>query len=369
MEFKSRRKFVKNVVSTSAFFAIMNPLELLFSFKKEKVNSVSWNELIDWARWCPSIHNLQPHKIKVISEHEADLYYDPSRLLPVGDPNCVFATVAMGVFIEHLSIAAGHHGAEVIVDEVFDPISTKYTSLTKFARIKIVESNRKENLSRDLIKKRMTSRGHYNGKQISTEILEKIKNQSNEFDHEFFHTFDDKLIREVIKMNQETLFEDLESKENRNELHNLFRYTTEDAEIKKDGLWAKCMGFPGKLMKSVFVNHERWEKGVRRKLLSEYYENSFNGTSTICWIGGAFENTNDWLNSGKMLARIWLLFTQEGIYIHPFGSLITNKKAYATINKLFSQAGHDKKLWLIFRAGYSKEPARSYRLSTNEIII
>jgi hypothetical protein len=70
-----------------------------------------------------------------------------------------------------------------------------------------------------------------------------------------------------------------------------------------------------------------------------------------------------------MLARIWLLFTQEGIYIHPFGSLITNKKAYATINKLFSQAGHDKKLWLIFRAGYSKEPARSYRLSTNEIII
>lgn len=369
MEYKSRRKFVKNIVSTSAFLAVMNPLELLFSFKKSKVSSVSWNELTDWARWCPSVHNLQPHRLKIISDFEADLYYDPKRLLPVGDPNSVFATVAIGIFIEHLSIAAAHLGSEVVIDEIFDPISTKNTTVTKFARLKIIQKDRNEELSRELITIRRTSRGHYNGKPIKTETLEKIKKQSNQFDQDFFYSFDEKMIEEVIKMNQETLFEDLESQENRNELHNLFRYTKEDAETKKDGLWAKCMGFPGKLMRSVFVHHERWEKGVRRKMLAEYYENSFNGTSTICWISGAFENTTDWLNAGKMMARMWLLFTKEGAYIHPFGSLITNEKAYENINRLFAKSSSDKKLWLIFRAGYSKEPARSYRLSTKEIVI
>ena len=41
-------------------------------------------------------------------EQRLHLYYDPGRALPVGDPKGIFVTVALGVFIRHLSIAAAN---------------------------------------------------------------------------------------------------------------------------------------------------------------------------------------------------------------------------------------------------------------------
>ena len=41
-----------------------------------------------------------------------------------------------------------------------------------------------------------------------------------------------------------------------------------------------------------------------------------------------FKNVNfydDYLDNGRMFARCWLMITGVDAYIHPFGSLITNK--------------------------------------------
>ena len=65
----------------------------------------TWESLVDWARWAPSVHNLQPHRLKIVSETEAILCYDPKFLLPVGDPKSDFATAAMGIGIGLVSFA------------------------------------------------------------------------------------------------------------------------------------------------------------------------------------------------------------------------------------------------------------------------
>ncbi len=369
MNLNSRRAFIKNSIKATFLFVLANPLKQLLAFPKNENKLPSWAALVELARWCPSVHNLQPHRIRIISDTEAELYYDVARLLPVGDPNAIFTTVAMGIFIEHLSIAAGAYGAKVKIDDVVDTISISKTGLTLFARLKLVSTSEKEELDKALIKKRRTSRLHYNGMPLKQDTLDKLKIQTAQFGHEFFSSSEEDIIDFVINLNQQTLFEDLKSKADRDELNHLFRYTREEAEIKRDGLWAKCMGFPGYLMKSVFIHHQRWEKGWRKKLLANYYKASFKGTTTICWFGGAFSNTADWLLAGKMLARNWLLITKEGAYIHPFGSLITNTGAYQKIKAQLTTPAQDKKIWMIFRAGYSDEPARSYRLSAEEIII
>ena len=368
MEDLSRRNFIKTTLFGLFSVATVYPFGKLFtSNKKEKIPT--WNELIDFARWCPTVHNLQPHLIKIISQTEAELHYNPTKLLPIGDRQSIFATVAMGIFIENLSIASGIYNKKVVILETLKPIDVNATSNTLFAKIKIEDCKISELLDRDLILKRKTSRLHYDGNSISKSLLHKLKSQTEEFGHEFFSTSDHNFIKSIIEMNQQTLFEDLESKPMRYELHKLFRYNKEDAETKKDGLWAKCMGFSGSLMKSVFTNHEKWTKGIRRSLLSNNYKNSFKDTSTICWFGGHFENTNDWLQAGRMFARNWLLLTQENAYLQPFGSLITNENVYKQINEKFTQPTDNKKIWMIFRAGYSNEPTKSFRLSTHEIII
>jgi hypothetical protein len=369
MILNSRRTFLKNSIKAAIFIAFLNPFRQLFASLKNKNILPAWKELVDQARWCPTVHNLQPHKIKIISETEAELYYDPTRLLSVADPESIFITIAMGIFVEHLSIAAAPFGRKVEIAQVFDPIKTSVTGNTLFAKLKLSPLAESEELGRELILKRRTSRLHYDGKPLKQETLDKIRKQAETFEHEFFSSSDKGMVDLMIDLNQQTLFEDLKSKAEREELYRLFRYTKKEAETRKDGLWAKCMCFSGSLMKSVFLHHERWERGLRKKLLRNHYKGSFKGTATICWFGGKFNNTDDWLNAGKMLARTWLLITKENAYIHPFGSLITNTEAYKTINEKLTQPQKDKKIWMVFRAGYSKEPTRSFRLSTEEIII
>lgn len=367
---KSRRTFVKNTSMGLFSIALLNPIKQLWTLTGNELMTLpSWKELVEIARWCPTVHNLQPHQVKIISETEAELFYNPNRLLPIGDPNSIFATVAMGIFVEHLSIAASSYGFKVHITKIYDPITTKSEETTLFAKLELLPSIEKETLGIELIKKRRTSRIAYNGKALKQKTTEILKAQAEKFNQEFYHSSDQKIIDLIVELNQKTLFEDLESKPIREELDNLFRYNKKDAVLKKDGLWAKCMGFSGKILKSVFQNHEKWTKGLRKKILKRKYKSSFNGTCSICWIGGKFENTKDWLDSGKYFARNWLLLTKEGAYLQPTGSLITNIGAFEKMKTVLTLPKSEKVIWMAYRAGYSKEPTRSYRLDTDDIII
>jgi hypothetical protein len=364
----SRRLFLKKSLMAGIAYAGYPFTEFLPLIRNETTNP-AWAELVEYARWCPSVHNLQPHKLKIISETEAELYYEPSRLLPVGDPHAIFVTVAMGIFLEHLSIAASSCRKKIEISKIFEPIKTGQTSLQLFAKLRMIPADENEELTRNLMLARRTSRVHYNGRALKEATREKIKTQAAKFGHDFFSSSDPQLVNYIINLNEQTLFEDISVKADREELDHLFRYSKKEAQQHKDGLWARCMGFPGVLMRSVFEHPEKWHKGLGKTFLSKHYKASFEGTATICWFGGRFHDTNDWLTAGRMLARNWLLITKEKAYIHPFGSLITNEAAYEKINLKFTQPGEGKKIWMIFRAGYSKQPARSYRLSTEEIIL
>ena len=126
-----RREFIKKILLGVSFMAVSNPFRQLLALTKVTPSfPPSWNELIEIARWAPTIHNLQPHQVKIISENEAEVFYNPKRLLPVEDPNSIFTTIALGVFIEHLSIAAGSFGYKVTIDHFHNPVSIKSTKPT-----------------------------------------------------------------------------------------------------------------------------------------------------------------------------------------------------------------------------------------------
>ncbi len=367
MNSQKRRLFLKQITFGTFFISLFAPLKSIMGFSKN--THPSWMQLLEIAKWCPTVHNLQPQKIKIVSKETALLYYDPTRLLPEGDPNSVFATVAMGIFIEHLSIAASCFNYKVDITQVFDNISIHKKNNTVFAKLQLSKRRNKEEIDSKLIKKRRTSRIKYDGTPISKSLVATIKNECEKFNNEFFYSSEKKLISIIKKINQEALFEDLDNDALREELNHLFRYNKKDAELKQDGLWAKCMGFAGALLKSVFQNHKKWEKGIRKHFLKETYISSFKGTASIGWFGGQFKNTDDYLNCGKMMARCWLLITKKGAYIQPFGSLVTNPKANKKINRAFTQPSTGKDIWMVFRVGYSKLPARSYRLETKDYLI
>ena len=63
--------------------------------------------------------------------------------------------------------------------------------------------------------------------------------------------------------------------------------------------------------------------------------------------------------------RFWLELTRHGLYIHPYGNLVTNPQAAAWLAEELKQTD----IWLIFKLGYADEPPQSYRRNLEDILV
>lgn len=328
-----------------------------------------WLELLEYARWTASPHNVQPWKFKILSETTAELYFEPSRLLWVEDPTGCFTTIGFGMFIEHLSIAAAEQG--YFVEEEYEGAVLDHTKTkpTLFAKLTLKKTQKKEILTKELIKTRKTSRLPYNDKPVPQDILKDLQKVTEQFGHTFTITQDPEFIKWVLVLNRDTIFYDLDEEETRNEIGMWLRYSAEEANRKKDGLWSYCMSFPSVLMYLFFNARWIFNLPIINTLARKYYLDSTAGTKTVGWLSGPFATQQDWLHTGHMMARLWLTMTKYGVYLHPFGSIITNKQAHKRLSEKFNMEETKNPMWLIVRLGFSAEPPRSLRLTVADILL
>lgn len=332
-------------------------------------NSGLWRELLEYARWTASPHNVQAWKVKILSTTEAELYYVPHRLLPTTDPTGCFTTTGFAMFVEHLAIAANPHGYTVKPEYLKVPLDHTKKEPTLYARLKLVTTTKKETLDRHLILQRRTSRLSYNGMAVEPSVLNELGTLAKDYGQTLTFSSDDDLIAWVMELNRDTLFYDMRDTATRKELGALLRFSTKHAKTKKDGLWSHCMNIPGWLMYVFFKQEWIFELPIIKQLVFSFYMNTMKGVKTIGWLQGPFTTIDDWLTSGHMLARLWLALTKQGVYLHPFGSIITNEKSHTRLREKFKIDESKELMWLIMRLGYSDEPPRSLRLSLDEIIM
>src|SRR5262249_42109585 len=67
-----------------------------------------WRSLLETAIHAPSPHNVQPWRVRIISDTEAELFIEKRRTLPKEDITGSFIILTMGLFIEALSILAAN---------------------------------------------------------------------------------------------------------------------------------------------------------------------------------------------------------------------------------------------------------------------
>jgi hypothetical protein len=99
------------------------------------------------------------------------------------------------------------------------------------------------------------------------------------------------------------------------------------------------------------------------------YEHSMRGTRTVAWISGPFEKHDEWDNTGRMLARLWLTMTKHGVYLHPFGSVITNAKSHKLMADHFANSERKDDLWLLLRLGHSDVPPQAHRMTVDQLLV
>jgi hypothetical protein len=367
----NRRNFIKDSLIASISLGLLSFMKNTATAAVPGTNYGYWTDILSYARYAPSPHNTQPWKVKLLDEHNAELYYAPGRLLPYTDPRSAFQVMALSLFTEYMDIAASGKGMRVLSEYVTKetPLQDKPGTPQLFSRLRLVKNTEPALFDAELILKRRTSRINYISAPPATGTMEKLSEHCREFGHKFYSSSEQGLIEEILVANCSTLFDDLEDEGGRNEIRKWVRTSREEAQREKDGLWSYCLGFPSKLMRSFFDKHEKYNHGIRRKLISKKYLASVKGTSTVAWIQGSFSTFDDYINTGKLLGRLWLEITKDNLYLHPFGSLITNAGAQQKFLDLTGTRDNDHALWFVFRMGHSDIPPASLRLDIKDILI
>jgi hypothetical protein len=333
------------------------------------MNFKIWRDIIEYARWAPSPHNIQAWKFQLVSEHEAVLLFDPTRLLPGTDPTGRFTAAGFGVLVETMSIAAAPYNLDVDVEYLGVYLDSTKSEPTAYANLKLVARSQPEFLDRQLILDRRTSRLPYDDQPVSPAVQDELSAVAAQFGHVLEFSTNPSEVKWVVGLNADTMFYDMTDPIARNEVGGWIRFSKSEARRKADGLAAYAMLFPGWMMRLFVKSNFIFRLPVISPLSRLMYLRSMKGTRTVAWMSGAFDTPEGWHNAGRMLARLWLTMTAHGVYLHPFGSVITNVKAHARMDERFYNPKRKDPLWLLVRLGHSELPPQAHRLTVDQLLV
>lgn len=329
-----------------------------------------WEKILDYAVRYPSPHNSQPIKVKLDGD-TMRLYYDLALGLPAESFGIAFGSVCAGVFIECVSVAAHGLGYDLIEHLNYDPINFESTEpLHSLGTLKLVPAHAdRGDFDPELLHRRRTSRLPYEPKPVPELIMHELRAEAEAFGYTLHDTTEPKLVRDVILVNQRTLFYDLAEPHVRREIQGYLRYSKREAKRLRDGLSAECLDLPGPLMRLLMGNYWVWNVPLLGNLIKKVYLNSMNGVAHIAWMVGPFKTIEDYTRAGRAFLRVWLRLTQHRLYLHPFGSVITNARAHREFVQLVGEDENGGMAWMLFRLGQSKTPPVAYRRHVKDMVI
>ena len=319
-----------------------------------------WRELAELARLAPTPHNTQPFRIRPLNAHVAQVLILRERMLPVEDTSNLYVLSSFGIFAETLECAGRHFGLVIAVTpypEVEPSAIEPGIGPVVLGLVRVTGRCAPED-QRTVLEARRTSRLPYEDRLVDPRVLDEFASIAASHGHGFECFSEPSVVRDVLRRNVQAL---LENNLKPGELEELRRWIrVADTPAIGDGLWSGPM------------NQPRWEMrlalkfprlfvlpGVSSLAIAKYLR-SQAGTRHIAILRGPFGTWPDLVAAGRMLMRLWLSMTRHGVYMLPFGSMITN----ATCNRYLRERFAADDIWFVLRFGYSPVPPKAPRLAS-----
>ena len=330
-----------------------------------------WTDLLSTAIRAPSPHNVQPWRVRILSEYEADLFIDSKRTLPKEDTTGSFIILTMGMFLEALRLLAAnksfqleyilHHEISWYVNQILE---THEQAFFPFARLQL-KPGPPTSIDPELFHKRRTSRLSLKPDAISETQIESLRSLARSWNQRFEVITDSELIERILAKNTEAVFEDLNNSDYHDEIVEWFRFSDKASQATRDGLDYRCMN----TSRVAFWLSARFPQLLQQPLsgsvLAKVYRSQLGRVPTIGMLAGDFWEPEAAFDDGRFLMQFWLETARQNLYIHPYGNLVTNTSASTWLSNV-TKVPH---IWLIFKIGYSEEPPASYRRSVEEILL
>jgi hypothetical protein len=331
-----------------------------------------WCTLLETAIQTPSPHNVQPWRVRLVSEREAELFIDGKRTLPKEDTTGSFILSAMGMFVEALALLAAPRGFSLVY-ELSHPaewyaktiLHGEKTDLLPFANLQLSPCSPLENsYPAALFLKRRTSRIPLLPSPVEDDAVATLANLATQWGQRYEQITDSEKIENILTRNIDALFEDLNSPAYHDEIVSWFRFTDRAAKRHRDGLDWRCMN----TSRTAFWLAARWPQLLvlpgASSLLRRQYRRQLGLVPTIGILSGDFFRASSAFEIGRFLIRFWLETARLGLFIHPYGNLVTNPSAAHWL----TGTTQIKDIWLIFKIGHSEAPPQSYRRSLAEVM-
>lgn len=337
------------------------------------VDDATWCELLEHARRYPSPHNSQPIKVRVTGEHTADFFYDLNLGLPAENYGVPFGHVCAGVFLESLATVAAANGFRVV--ERLEHHDMDFESADRLHLLGSLQLEASDTRDEDRARLaaygvRQTSRRPYDAKPVPDAVVTAVAAVAQASGQVFVTSTVPETVAQIIRVNQETLFDDLRNDAVHAEILQWLRYSKSDALERGDGLSAETMMMPGRALKFAMEHRGLWQAPVIGGVFRRMYLNTMRGVTQVGWLEGPFSTPADYVEAGRAFMRVWLEFTLHGVFLHPFGTVITNPRSHAQFVAAAGVHETDQSMaWMLFRFGYSKVPPVAHRRSTQEMIV
>jgi nitroreductase len=333
----------------------------------------TWRRLLQIAILTPSPHNVQPWRVRLLNEREALLLIDVRRTLPKEDLTGSFIISTMGMFIEALKLLAGNTGLGLEYELCHEPgwyapaiLEPEGREMLPFARLRLVpDPEGPKYLDERLFLKRRTSRLSLLPEKVPENSAQALRQLSAEWGERYEQVTERAIIERILARNTEALFEDLNTRAYHDEIVEWFRFTARAARRTRDGLDYRCMNSSRSTFWTVARFPGLLQFPLTRPLLAKVYRSQLGVVPTLGILAGEFWRPEGAIKAGRFLMRFWLETARLGLYIHPYGNLVTNRGAARWCR---TETGIED-IWLVFKIGYSPEPPRSYRRALEEILI
>lgn len=332
-----------------------------------------WRAILAEARAYPSPHNAQPIKVAVIDDQRTEFYYDLDLGLPAENFGIPFGHVCAGSFVESVAVVAAGHGYALDVE--LNPADLDFTSAERLHHLGTltlhatpVTASAQEQLA--AFRRRRTSRRPYDATLVDPAVLDAVTAVTADGGHTFAHTDDPALVSAMVTINQTTLFDDLRNDAVHAEILTWLRTSRRHARVSGDGLSAETMLMPGPLLRFAMQHRGLWEAPVIGKAFQTMYLNTMRGVRQLGWLTGPFAGPLDYVQAGRTFLGAWLAFTQHDVYLHPFGTVITNPRSHSAFAAATGAVETEGQMaWMLFRFGHSRRPPLAYRRPLSAMII
>ncbi len=311
--------------------------------------------LVSWAVLAPSRHNTQPWLFEIEGD-ELRLYADPSRALPVTDPDGRELLMSCGASLANLVVAAGHFGWETSVEI---PPGHRRDGLVARVRLEERRSIRPEVEELfQAIPRRRTNRLPLDGREPPEGLVAQLVREARR----------EGVAVRPVEDHQRPLVAELVSEGDRVQWSNprwraeLAAWTHSSASARKDGMPAAAQGLSdlAALLQPVlfrFRNPARVEAERDRRRART--------TRALLVFSTRRDGKEDWVAAGEALQRVLLRATAAGLTASYLNQAIEVPGLRARLRDAIGEAGLPQ---VMIRLGYGLETPPTPRRELEEVL-